>query len=84
MFDKKPTRTGVNMLPTLPLEQMSVEEKIQTMESLWDSLLHENLEMASPDWHGEVLAEREAAIERGEDQFEDWEAAKDKIRKQIR
>jgi len=71
------------MIPTLPLDQMSVEEKIQTMESLWDSLLHENSEIASPDWHGEVLAEREAAIERGEAHFEDWEAAKEKIRKQI-
>jgi len=72
------------MIPTLPLDQMSVEEKIQTMESLWDSLLHENSEIASPDWHGEVLAEREVAIERGEARFEDWEAAKEKIRKQIR
>ena len=62
---------------------MSVEDKIQTMESLWDSLLHENMEMASPNWHGNVLAEREAAIERGEIQFEDWETAKEKIRKQI-
>lgn len=72
------------MIPTLPLNQMSVEDKILTMESLWDSLLHENIEIASPDWHGEVLTEREAAIERGEAQFEDWETAKEKIRKQIR
>ena len=72
------------MIPTLPLDKMSVEEKIQTMESLWDSLLHENSEIASPDWHGEVLAEREVAIERGDVHFEDWESAKEKIRKQIR
>ena len=71
------------MIPILPLDNMSVEDKIQTMESLWDSLLHENMEMASPNWHGNVLAEREAAIERGEIQFEDWETAKEKIRKQI-
>ena len=71
------------MIPILPLDNMSVEDKIQTMESLWDSLLHENMEMASPNWHGNVLAEREAAIERGEIQFEDWETEKEKIRKQI-
>lgn len=71
------------MIPILPLDDMSMEDKIQTMESLWDSLIHENMEMASPDWHGEVLAEREAAIERGEIQFEDWETAKEKIRKQV-
>ncbi len=71
------------MIPTLPLEQMSVEEKIQTMERLWDSLLHEKTEIAPPEWHGEVIAEREAAIERGEAHFEDWETAKEKIKKQI-
>ena len=71
------------MIPILPLDEMSMEDKIQTMESLWDSLIHENMEMASPDWHGEVLAEREAAIERGEIQFEDWDTAKEKIRKQV-
>ncbi len=71
------------MIPTLPLDNMSVEDKILTMESLCNSLLHENVEMASPDWHGKVLVEREAAIERGEAQFEDWETAKEKIRQQL-
>ena len=72
------------MRPTLPLEEMSAEEKIQTMESLWESLLKENSEIASPDWHGDILAEREAAIERGEVQFEDWKTAKEKIRRRIK
>jgi hypothetical protein len=72
------------MIPTLPLDDMSVEDKIQTMESLWDSLLRENSEIASPGWHGEVLVEREEAIERGEIQFEDWETAKEKIRRQVK
>ena len=71
------------MIPTLPLNQMSAEEKIRTMESLWDSLLHENSEISSPGWHAEVLAEREAVIERGDANFEDWETAKEKIREQI-
>jgi hypothetical protein len=62
---------------------MSVEDKIQAMESLWDSLLREDSEIASPYWHGEALAEREVAIG-GDVHFEDWEAAKEKIRKQIR
>jgi hypothetical protein len=72
------------MIPTLPLDDMSVEDKIQTMESLWGSLLRENSEIASPSWHGEVLVEREEAIERGEIQFEDWETAKEKIRRQVK
>ncbi|TAK72117.1 MAG: addiction module antitoxin RelB [Betaproteobacteria bacterium] len=64
------------MASTLLLEKMSVEEKLQAMESLWDDLCSKAGGMASPAWHEDVLAEREAMQKRGEDRFEDWEAAK--------
>lgn len=64
------------MASTLPLEKMSVEEKLQAMESLWDDLCSKAGGMASPAWHEDVLAEREAMQKRGEDRFDDWEAAK--------
>ncbi len=64
------------MASTLPLEKMSVEEKLQAMESLWDDLCSKAGGMASPAWHEDDLAEREAMQKRGEDRFEDWEAAK--------
>jgi hypothetical protein len=71
------------MKPNLQLDQMSVEEKIQTMEQLWDSLSQVPANLETPDWHGEILAERAAAVERGEDGFEDWESAKADIRSQL-
>ncbi len=67
----------------LPLDEMSVEEKLQAMESLWDDLCSRADSMPSAPWHGEVLAEREAAQERGEDAFEDWDTAKRKITKDV-
>ncbi len=67
----------------LPLETMSVEEKLQTMELLWADLCSRAEEPASPEWHGEVLAERAAAVARGEEIPEDWEAAKRSIRAAI-
>jgi hypothetical protein len=67
----------------LPLEKMSVEDKILTMEALWDSLCRDPAAIESPAWHGEILAERLAALERGEVEFEDLEIAKRKIREQI-
>lgn len=69
---------------SLPLKEMTIEEKLQLMEILWDDLSQHADEMQPPAWHAEALAEREAAIERGEEQFEDWEAAKKKIEKEIR
>lgn len=71
------------MAITLPLESMSVEEKISAMESLWDSLCSQAGGVVSPSWHGELLAQREQSIVDGTDQFETWEQAKKDIRKQI-
>lgn len=65
----------------LPLDKMTVEEKLQVMEELWDDLSDRAEGVPSPSWHGEVLAEREQAVERGEALSEEWEAANSKIRK---
>lgn len=69
---------------TLPLNDMTVEEKLQLMEILWDDLSRNADQLQPPAWHAEALAEREAAIARGEERFEDWEAAKRRIENDIR
>lgn len=71
------------MALTLSLESMTVEEKLQAMESLWDSLCAKAENMTAQAWHGELLAQREQAIKDGMDQFEDWEHAKKEIRRQL-
>jgi hypothetical protein len=65
---------------TLPLDKMTVEEKIQAMETIWDDLCERANNLSSPAWHAEILNEREAAIERGEDEFIDWENARQNIK----
>jgi len=67
----------------LPLDQMSTEDKLQAMEVLWESLCRDAADIESPAWHGEVLAERLVALERGEVEFEDLDEVKRNIRKQI-
>ncbi len=71
------------MANTLPFEKMSVEEKLLAMESLWDDLCGNAEVMSSPAWHEEVLTERDATLQRGGDEFEDWEVAKRNIRNQV-
>jgi hypothetical protein len=51
------------------IEKMSSSEKLQTMESLWDSLLDEKTEVASPQWHEQVLAARTTKIADGSAKF---------------
>lgn len=71
------------MTTTIQLDEMSMEEKIQAMESLWEDLRTRAPDMASPAWHGEILAERESDVERGKDHFEDWDKARKKIKAQL-
>jgi hypothetical protein len=69
------------MAQTLDLRQMTVAEKLRLMEDLWTDLSSENL--ASPAWHGELLAERERLTESGEEKFLDWEIAKRQLREEM-
>ena len=71
------------MANALPLDKMSVAEKIQAMESLWDDLCSKADAVTSPAWHEDVLKERDAMKQRGEEGFEDWDAAKRNIKTRI-
>lgn len=72
------------MISTLPLKKMSIQDKISTMESIWEDLCRNAGDIASPEWHKDVLKEREKKLKCGADSFVDWEDAKRKIRKKIR
>jgi hypothetical protein len=67
----------------LPLEKMSTEEKIRTMESIWEDLCKKADSLASPLWHKDILHEREEQIKNGDDEFIDWEKAKKQIRDKV-
>lgn len=53
----------------LEIEKMSTAERLQTMEILWDALLHEKVEINSPGWHRDVLEERKNRIANGDAKF---------------
>ncbi len=53
----------------LEIKKMSVSERIQAMEVLWDSLISHNAEIDSPKWHYDVLDQRKKKIDSGEAEF---------------
>ena len=57
------------MLEASQIDNMSVAERLQAIEQLWDALCREAGDVASPEWHREVLAERKGRAERGEAKF---------------
>ena len=66
---------------TLPLDEMTVEEKLEAMEAIWASLAKNPDDVPSPAWHGDVLRERLRQVEAGETHFIPWEEAKENLRR---
>lgn len=68
----------------LPLERMTVEEKLEVMEDIWVDLLRSRETLPSPAWHADVLKARERRVREGVSVFGDWEDAKRRIRERTR
>ncbi len=71
------------MSTTIDLQEMTTPDKLRLMEELWQNLSINASEVASPEWHGEVLAERDRLIDSGEETFIDWETAKKRLREEL-
>ena len=56
-------------MTTLEVKKMSMKERLQAMEILWDSLIDEECEIESPEWHQDILKEREKKIKDGKAEF---------------
>ena len=54
---------------TIEITGMSKAEKLQTMEAIWDSLIHEDSEIESPEWHQSILEARKLKIEEGKAEY---------------
>jgi len=54
---------------TAEISRMSVTEKLQTMEALWDSFSNEPIEHQAPVWHGDILRNRTEKINNNEAKF---------------
>ena len=62
----------------LPVSSMSTAEKLDAMEQLWASLQTQS-DHAPPDWHGQILAERQQRIDRGEVSFSTLDEVRQRI-----
>ena len=62
------------------IPRLTKAERLQAMEWLWTSL-REGEPVASPEWHGEVLAAREAKLDSAEAQFLTIEQLQERLRR---
>lgn len=65
------------------IKNLSIAEKLALMERIWDDLSREQENIPSPDWHGDLLAERIKDVKEGRTDFVEWDEAKQRLRERI-
>jgi putative addiction module component (TIGR02574 family) len=70
-----------SMQTPVDLKEMSLPDKLRLMEALWDELCRREEDVPVPEWHKELLDERERQVKEGQAKFIDWETAKERIAK---
>jgi putative addiction module component (TIGR02574 family) len=69
----------------LEIADLPLRDKLHLMESLWDALCHEAAgEPDMPPWHKEVLNERLARLDAGQEPVTSWDEAKQRIRAKVK
>ena len=68
----------------LPLNEMTIHERLAAMELLWDDLARSPEIVESPAWHEEILNERGQRAASSTAEFTDWEIAKTEIRSRVK
>lgn len=69
-------------MTVVEIAAMPVAEKLQLMESLWESL-SQNAASAIPEWHAEELASRGKRLDHGLESISSWSEAKQRIHLRI-
>jgi putative addiction module component (TIGR02574 family) len=62
------------------IRKMPLHEKLLVMEAIWDEISREQEKLDVPQWHKDLLDERERLIAEGKAKFIDWEDAKKQIK----
>lgn len=68
----------------IPLNKMSVADKVEAMEEIWADLARNASDVPSPTWHADVLRMRESLISKGSARFLNIDEAKQAVRDRIK
>jgi putative addiction module component (TIGR02574 family) len=71
-------------LPPPGFDDMSVEDKIDYVQALWDRIAANESQVPIPDWHRELLDERLADYRANPDVGRSWEEVEADLLKQRR
>jgi putative addiction module component (TIGR02574 family) len=70
-------------LPPPGFDDLSVDEKIDYLHSLWDQIAATPQTISVPDWHRDILDERQRDLEANPDAGDSWEVVQERLRKKF-
>lgn len=71
-------------LPPPGFDDLSVEEKLDYVQSLWDRIVTHPEDLPVPDWHQRILQERLAAHRADPAAARPWDEVRDEINKKLK
>jgi len=71
------------MIDMSAIKVLSVEQKLQVMEAIWQDLSGEEENVQSPSWHQDALRKTEQRCKAGKEAVFDWADAKRELRKRF-
>ena len=68
------------MIAKEEIRKLPMQEKLALLEAVWAEISPESDELEIPQWHKDLLDDRELALREGRTEVLDWEDAKRQIR----
>jgi putative addiction module component (TIGR02574 family) len=70
-------------LPPPGFDDLSVDEKIDYLQSLWDRIAATPETIPVPDWHREIIEERVKELDVNPDAGDDWDVVQERLHKKF-
>lgn len=70
-------------LPPSGFDELSVEEKIDYLQFLWDRIATTSERIAAPDWHREILGARMRDLEANPKAGKSWNVVQKRLRAKL-
>jgi putative addiction module component (TIGR02574 family) len=61
------------------VHQLPLNEKLQIMEAIWEDLRAHAEAVPVPEWHKNLLDERQKAVKEGREEILDWDKVKNSL-----
>lgn len=72
----------MNAEVVLPLDKLTVDEKIEIVYTIWDDIFQHSEDIKWPEWHSTYLRDLKKSIDEGKEEVLDWEEAKELLLKE--